>query len=321
MARRRGRSSKKKSNKLLFELGIAVILLLTIYILMSSVSMSIKTKIYTIPPGDDSKIIIFYAKWNVTSKTFLSHIVREYNLSDIASATGDYAYISIPDIDDDPNDDIGYTLARFFIEIPYSYSDLVNRGLNKIIFRVYVLNDTAIESYTGVSGARSLALFKIDGSTIEIVKELYEYNKTELLNNLLFNCSFEFDIDPGDLAIASTSHEANNYNLSIGFEGLYDISGVYGFKIRIEFYTISEKPILKFLTEPFAMLWGALVGAFYSLWEKMKSVVLGAFSGASLGAVFTGLVENPYLAILLTSLVFLIIAYFAYEKRSRRRRR
>ena len=100
-----------------------------------------------------------------------------------------------------------------------------------------------------------------------------------------------------------------------------DIENLDGVKLRLNIYAVSKKPVFKWLTEPIATLWGALCGAFYSLWEKMKSVVVGAFSGASLGAVFTGLVENPYIAILLVSLIFLIIWYMASGSKKRKRRR
>ena len=56
------------------------------------------------------------------------------------------------------------------------------------------------------------------------------------------------------------------------------------------------------------------------MYEKLKSVVLGAASGFTLGAITTGLVENPLLAVVAVSIIFLIILYFAKAGRKKRRR-
>ncbi|MHA1589242.1 MAG: hypothetical protein ACTSVA_01375 [Candidatus Njordarchaeales archaeon] len=334
----RKRRSRKKQNKLLFELGIAIILLLTAYIIMSTVTLSVKIPIVTTEElwkyADYIDIIIVYEKFNSTNGEDLG--VRKsfmYHLKDIASYSDEYLYLSIPD-PSESDVEIDYKFYYIGVELVREnktivWSDLIQQGLNYVEVYIDVINSTPIKPWLeDIFSPSFIKLYAFetnmdpDGKKFPVtIVDGKEYNNvTEFMNQIVDEKHYNTTIDLGELILFITSNNLASYN--VGLEIYFPVDKINGFKLKINLYATSEKPVFKWITEPFATLWGALVGAFYSLWEKMKSVVVGAFSGASLGAVFTGLVENVYVAILLTTLIFLVIAYFAYEhKRGRRRRR
>ena len=333
-SRRRGRSSRK-SNKLLFEAGIAIILVLVAYIALSAISMQVKSAIVTTETlwayNEKTKVMIRYGSYNTTTGYLEFHEIVEYALKDIASYSNGYLYISIPQ--NSPKNGYDLDLMTYFAitlvtdNKTLTHNDLIEKGLNKIEIFIQVLNSTNILMPSSPS-PQELSINDYDGVTLasfhgNVILSIHTFsNISQQLNEYLNGTTFEKDVDLGSYILTVTSKGASSHYPVIVIPLRYaDPSTIDGFKIRINLYAVSEKPLFAWLTEPFAVMWGALVGAFYSLWEKTKSVVLGAFSGATMGAVFTGLVENPYIAILLVSLIFLIIAYFAYEKKSRRRRR
>ena len=143
----RKRRSGRKQNKLIFELGLLVILVLVAYILMTSITMSIKTPIVTTEElwkwKDSVKVFIRYGSYNSTTGELKYHQYKLYNLSDIASYFDGYLYISIPT--NTPPDGYDKDLVAYFAitlvadNKILTHNDLAEKGLNKIEVFVQVL--------------------------------------------------------------------------------------------------------------------------------------------------------------------------------------
>ena len=131
----RNRRSSRKSNKLLFEAGIAIILILVAYITLSAISMQVKTEIISTSSLPDDTIVKFtFEEFNLTAQT-CRHIHAFYNLSDIATISDGYLYISIPW----PSLDPGYeVMTLHYIDIRpskgdgtyWKWKELAEKGVN-----------------------------------------------------------------------------------------------------------------------------------------------------------------------------------------------
>mgnify|MGYP000737018902 CR=1 FL=1 len=322
MGRFRIKIRMSRKQKVLLEVGVFILGVILLLGALNTITATYKTPILTTEDlwKHANTTIIHFEFRNSTDTSKLKSV--KYMISDVATFYDGYLYISIPYPD-------GYEVLRAISISNFTVRDgqaltvgyMIEHGVNKLTIYIEPINSTPVSFGSAAvyplrfgvdtSGDDDVWLPSPDNIILfEIVPDSAEQTSSDDIKwGALFpdngTVDREISIDLGSIAI-----KAAGYNDAV--VGLHrvvgDVKNLEGFKLKLEIYAVSEKPVLKALSEPlYAMvagLWSALLG----LWRRVQSVVASAFGGFSLSAIFTGLIGDPVVALIVS--IFIITIFF-----------
>ena len=295
----------RKSGKLLFEVAVVILFIVLFIGILNTMKYTSKTVILTTEDLLDQEISIKYL--NTTSGECTSTI---YNITDVATFYNGKLYISIP------SPPTGYdTFSDFIISTNITFNELVDKGLSKIHVYIEILNSSSIsqnptfdldhftEWWSWHSGDRYIIISSDEAFKVNNESHIY--------------IEKDVDVDLGNLILYVTSGNFGNDYVALRLLCKTAYSSLDGIVFSIEMYTISEKPMLSFLTEPVYAFASAIYGALVAMWQKIKSVALGAIGSFSLSTIFSGLIGDPMVALAITVVVILAVILIFKPKRRR----
>ncbi|MHC1629322.1 MAG: hypothetical protein ACXQTI_10935 [Candidatus Nezhaarchaeales archaeon] len=324
MGRFRIKFHMSKKQKVLLEIGVFILAVILFIGALNTVTATYKTPILTTEDlwkYANTTHVMFEFR-NSTDVSAGSKLAT-YSLADVASYYDGYLYISIPYPE-------GFEVLRGFEIFNLSgltVGDLIEHGVNKIYIYIEPINSTPVtfSATYSVTPLRLLIDMTNDASwgaidnngdetLIILVPDSAEGSDADSIKwKALFpdngTVNREVSVDLGVIAIKAAGKTGKYLSVH---RLMGDARGLEGMKFKLEIYAVSEKPVLKAISEPlysfFAGLWSALLG----LWRRVKSIVASAFGGFSLSAIFTGLIGDPVVALVLT--IFMVSIFFLIMK-------
>ena len=322
MGRLRIKFRMSRKQKLIFEVGVAILCMIIFLGVLGAIKQVSYVPILTTEDlwqNTNVTTIVFQYSNSTAEKSLI------YNLSDVATYSNGRLYISIPSPPSDiPNASLkSITINMYNLNI--TWNDLIEKGLNRIELFLYIhnttdfgLNNNAIIGLGRVNSPNQYVVWiddkKYVGGFRVFALVFYDkwdvfYEKYMGLGSLDNTTVITADIDPGLLALNVVQDNAGNAGVGLMIGGHKGQKFLADYMvIDLKLYAVSEKPVLKVLSEPlysfFAGLWSAMLG----LWRRVQSVVASAFGGFSLSAVFTGLIGDPIVALILS--IFIITVFF-----------
>lgn len=308
-----------KKNKLIFEMGLAVLLIILFIGALNSITATYKTPILdtkTLWEHANTTLISF--EFRNTTDPSTSYAVKTYTLADVASFYDGYLYISIPY----PN---GYEVLRtihIFNLNGMTVGDLIEYGVNRIYIYMEPINSTSITFGSGYHVSPLYLLIDNTGDTtwgpinnggdevlLNLIDEQASTNDpVDVKWKALFpdngTINKEVGVDLGVLAIKAAG-KTDKYISIHRFMG--DVKGLEGLKLKLEIYAVSEKPVFKALTEPIYSIFAALYSLLLAVARRIKEYVVSAFSGFSASVFFTGLIGDPVVALVVTMAVVTVV--------------
>jgi len=290
-----------KKHKLIFEMGVAVLCLVLFLGTLGTLSYTSKVQILTTDDLINCVVRIVYK--NTTSGVATS---VEYNASDIATLYDGKLYLSIP------SPPAGYDAIlsiRFFTNI--TFNELIDKGLNKVEYRIEFMNNTAVSTSVSVFLDHYRSDMTWHSGKYWIFCSNYKPVVDDATGRLVLNATEDIDLGSFVLYVMAGGFSNDIVVPSITFTAI-PVQNIDGIVLQFSMYTISEKPVLKALSEPvysfLAAMWSALLGVV----RRVKSVVASAFGGFSLSAIFTGLIGDPVMALVVS--IFVITMFFIVMK-------
>ena len=304
MARLRLRYMSRK-NKLLFEIGVGLVLIILFLGFLNAVTTTSYNKIVATEDVYSAGTITYWYK-NATSG---SVTFETFNVSDVATMYNDALYITVPEKS-------GYDRV-YFVSIKLgnkTWGELVDRGFNRVEYMLYVKNATAYTGALEYSKYVSLDKSYYGGSKI---LELTTYSDvTEFYTLFGVNeTTRTVDVDTGALAVTVVSNNAQSNNVYLGVWLPGEPPSNYEYiKLKITLYAVSEKPVLAALTEPMYSVIATMYTAIWAVARRVKQYASTLFGGFFTHFSLTALIGDPVIALVL-SIVFLTVVFMTMKKR------
>ncbi|MCE4601271.1 MAG: hypothetical protein F7C38_06890 [Desulfurococcales archaeon] len=322
MARLRLRYMSKK-NKMLFEIGIGLVLIIIFLGFLNAVTTTKATPVLTTEDlwehANTTIIGLMYVNASDTSQSTYKY----YSLADVATYYDGYLYISIPRLD-------GFVLRTFSL-FNMTGADvvtgryIVEHGANKMYIYMEPINSTAVtfmptwrvgRLYLFVDTGNGkiwpwedTALIKITSTeTTSTANDTEKWRKLWPDNGTV---NREIDVDLASVAIKITGKGDNIIGIA-RFMG--DIQNLDGLKVKIAIYAVSEKPVLSAITEPVYSVIATLYTGILAVARRVKQYATTLFGGFFTHFSLTALIGDPVVALLLT-VVFITIVFVTMKKR------
>ncbi len=332
MLGRRGRLSfrfMRKRNRLLFEAGVGILLIIVFFGALNAVVTTHRTPVLTTQDLWEHANTTIIAFQFVNSSDTTKSVYPAYKLADIASYYNGYLYITIP------YPDTVYMLRTISIfnltdsngeQVTGQY--IVSHGINSIYVYMEPIADAdkVVFYNTFKVGPLTLALDSSgngniwpweDTSLADIVTASTANDDNGSIKwNALWpddnHTAVDRTIEPdlGSIAIKIAGNGGNIVGIT-RFMG--DIQGLDGVKLKLEMYAVSKKPLLAGLTEPIAGIFSSMYAAILAAFRRVKNYAATMFGGWLSGFTFTGLIGDPMTA-LVVSVVIITVVYWIHKR-------
>ncbi len=294
MGRFRIKFHMSKKQKVLLEVGVAILGIILLLGALNTVTATYKTPILT--TEDLWKLAnVTYVSIGYVNSTYGNQTWPKYKLADIATYYDGYLYISIPkQLGYDRFYGFSFWLVKDLNGTPMTFRYLVDRGINHVYVHYEV--DTNLTGYELM-----IDFYKpfTGGSDVWYVTE-------ELVNGTTIDK--EYRVDTGAFLTTAISKSVLDSHVMLAFYYLKKPPVPSMVKLRIEIDAVSKKPVLKSLTEPIYSVLAGMWSAFLGLWRRVKSIVASAFGGFGLSTIFTGLIGDPIVALIIS--VIMVSVFF-----------
>jgi len=299
------------------EIGLAIALFILFIGILNTITISNKVLILSHESLlNNSKITIEFVTPN-------GSMFATYRLSDISILHDDYLYIQFP---------IEGKVRVISIYPIIEVKELLDKGINKVLVEVYPINISSVKFGNFHSGGLALSVNKWgahpwvtyiwgDYTNVPIIQLT---NPTPVKANYSEKYKvtfgrFEKNVTVSELLMRSISANALDKKLGLTF-ALGDASNLDGIKLKLQIYAFETKPVLQVLTEPvygfIAGLWSSLLALYY----RLRQYVLSFFGGFTGVTIFTGLIGDVIVGLIITTIVITIF-YIALGRPSPRGRR
>ena len=273
-----------RKNKMLFELGIALILVILFFGFLGSLTSINREAIYTL--GGNETV---YIEYKTSNGTYIR--TGTYKLSDIGTLYNGTWYISIPYNADNE------TVYSVYIKTNITIGELINKGWNGVYFYASIIPDDANITFTQKY----------------ITKDLQNYwdnSKAIVTFDVSPNATSYKDIDTGSLIVQTVGY-TNNPPIPVVKLPFKRIDGL---KIAFTAYAVSTKPVLSAITEPVYSVIATLYTGILAVYRRVKQYASTLFGGFITHFSLTALIGDPVTALLLT-VVFLTVVFMVMKKR------
>lgn len=271
--------------------------------------------------ADDVRVCIGYV--NATSEPYETLIVM-YNLSDIATYYNGYIYVPIPAQEGYPYV-YAISLGHYGLPSPDGgaslvLNDLIEFGISRIDVWIEFVNSSALPQWSSISitlmadCAGDTGVW-YDGSN-SIVFRFYDSGS----ENVTYVINKTIEVDVGALAatIASRGIGGNIFGIffNFGIDGdAVSTDALDYIKFKISFYSVSEKRLLQFITEPAGALFSGLVASIVAAARRAYEWITACgFAGFSFGALLTGLTESWVVAAII-AIAVIIFVWLLFERK------
>ena len=276
-----------RKNKMLFELGIALVLIILFFGFLGSLTTISKTPIINNQILWDNNATIQLSYINSTSG---ASVTKSYNIRDIATLYNGSLYIQIPQVQGyDKFDAFAISLNN----VTYRY--VLDRGLNTIEYDLELIGD--------------------DNSSKVTRLELWP--GAIYFNNVNFNGTqvhVTYTVDPGSLLLKATGHMDDTIIWKIQINPDRPVSNLNGIRLAFNAYSVSKRPVLSAITEPVYSVIATLYTGILAVYRRVKQYASTLFGGFMTHFSLTALIGDPVTALLLT-VVFLTIVFAVMKKR------
>ena len=326
---RRGRLAfrfMRKRNRLLFEAGVGILLIIVFFGALNAVVTTHRTPVLTTQDlWEHANTTIVAFQYVNASDTSISNY-EYYTLADIGTYYDNYIYISIPQHD-------GFVLRTISLFNFTAGNELVtgqyvvDHGVSTIYVYMEPITSTT-PAFQNTWYVGPLALYLDADSN----NHVWPWEDTELTSittgktdpsdnyTIKWNTLWPDDnntavdrtvnVDLGSTAIKIAGNGGNIIGIA-RFVG--DVQGLQGIKLKLEMYAVSKKPLLAGLTEPIAGVISSMYAAILATFRRVKNYAATMFGGWLSGFTFTGLIGDPMTA-LIVSVIIITVVYWIHKR-------
>lgn len=290
----------KQRKKLLYEIGVAVLMLTVLLGALSHISVSASTPIVTTDSlWKYASNITVTIEYRNTTDPGAGGQKLTYKLSDIGTFYNGTIYIAF-------NPPSGYERVRG-VELvlvgsdgkPLTAQGMIDHGVGKVDIHVELIPSGTVD-FPGTFA--TAILFGVGGWPPSLVTLASTPNDIFNANKTVANLTAT--LDPGSVAI-KTLGRGNDPALIHLWLG--DVGGVSGIKLHVEIYGVSKKPVLAIYAEPVYAVLTATVSALYAAARRIQQYAMSAFGGLGLATIFSGLTGSAIAAMVLGIAFFVVM--------------